>query len=248
MIGALAGGFALCVILGAVTAVPESIVGAAAIVAGHGGLLVTALAWATTGRGERGMALAPPLLLLAGAALAATVHDAGALAYLAVPLWLSRAAAQGRLVHLGLGTPISRAALGVGAMVGLALGAHLLVAASMTLGYRPRPATGAGLATILYDIGAQVLATECFFRGALFNRAQRRWSFGPAATLSALGSLVRYLVDPRLPGAAEIVTGMGFYMTLLSVSNCWLYWRFGSLLPGLVSALVFFAAYRSIAE
>ena len=209
------------------------------------------MAWAASDRPDVAMAPATrtaPLILLAIAALASVLHDAGAAAYLAMPLWLWRVSASGRLLALGLGTPISRAALGAGALIGSALGTHLLVAASMTLGYRPRVMEAAVARGVAYDLGAQVLATECFFRGALFNRAQRRWSFGAAAALSTVACLGRYLIDPRLPGSAEILCGMVFYITLLSLANCWLFWRFGSLVPGMLSALLFFAAYRMIAE
>ena len=251
MIASLAAGFGLCVALAAYGRVPDAVLGIAALAAGHGALLATALAWAATDD-PRGGAIAAsglaPAILIGLAALAATLHSAGALAYLSVPAWLWWLASRGRLGALGLGTPMPRAALGLGALAGGALATHLLVTASMTLGYRPRLTDGGVLGAVAYDLGAQVLATECFFRGALFNRAQRRWSFGPATALSTAAGLVRYLIDPRLSGAVEIVIGMVFYVTLLSVANCWLFWRFGNLVPGLLGSLVFFAAYRTITE
>lgn len=251
MIALLAGGLGLCVALTAFGRVPVAVVGIAAIAAGHGALLATALAWAMADD-PRGSAVkascAAPAVLVGLAALVATMHPAGALVYLAVPLWLWRLATRGRLVALGLGTPMPGVALALGTLTGTALAAHLLVTASMTLGYRPRVMDGAVLGAVAYDLGAQVLATECFFRGALFNRAQRRWSFGPATALSTGAGLVRYLIDPRLSGAVEIVVGMVFYVTLLSVANCWLFWRFGNLVPGVLGSLVFFAAYRTIIE
>jgi hypothetical protein len=36
-------------------------------------------------------------------------------------------------------------------------------------------------------------------------------------------------------------------MTVLSAANAWLLWWSGSLVPGLLAALVFFAAYRLLA-
>ena len=89
-----------------------------------------------------------------------------------------------------------------------------------------------------------MLAAECLFRGALFNRAQRRWSFATALALATAAYVARYLVDPLLPKSVEWVVGAVFYLTLLSAGNCWLFWWSGSLVPGVVSALVFFAAYR----
>ena len=251
MIALLAAGLGLCVALAALGRVPDAVVGIVVVAAGHGALLATALAWAMAddqrGRVVKASCVAPAVLV-GLAALAATMHPAGALAYLAVPAWLWRLSARGRLVALGLGTPMPGHALALGTLAGVALAAHLLVTASMTLGYRPRVLDGAVLGAVAYDLGVQVIATECFLRGALFNRAQRRWSFGTATALSSSAGLVRYLIDPRLSGAVEIVVGMVFYVTLLGVANCWLFWRFGNLVPGILGSLVFFAAYRTIAE
>ena len=102
------------------------------------------------------------------------------------------------------------------------------------------------LAAIAYDVGANVLAAECFFRGALFNRAQRRWSFAGAATIATAAYVLRYVVDPLLPKQVELVVGAVFYLALLGAINCWLLWWSESLVPGLVSALVFFAVYRTL--
>src|SRR5439155_1194415 len=98
---------------------------------------------------------------------------------------------------------IARAPAGLvvaGAALGALLGAHLFVTASLTLGYSGRVPTLEGLAPWLaYDVGGNVLTTEAFFRGALFDRAQRRWPFPAAAALVTALCLVRYLVDPLLP-------------------------------------------------
>jgi hypothetical protein len=247
MIASLMGGFAFSLALASWGVLSDSVAGAAAMIAGHGSLLASAIAWSTHGRRDAASpSVEVPLLLLALGALVASLHEAGALAYLAVPLWLARATARRRLLGLGLGTPVSAAAVGLGALTGVALGGHLLVAASLTHGYRPRMLAPAVLTDLAYDVGVQVIATECFFRGALFNRTQRFWPFAGAATLATIATLARYLIDPRLPGSAEILTGMVFYITLLSVMNCWLFWRFGSLIPCLVSSLLFFVAYRGI--
>ena len=55
------------------------------VAAGHGALLATALAWAGCVPGSGVVAI----VLLAAAAAAATLGPAGALAYLAVPLWVA---------------------------------------------------------------------------------------------------------------------------------------------------------------
>ena len=171
----------------------------------------------------------------------------GALAYLGPPLWVAWLARRGRLAGLGLGAPVSLRSVLTGAGAGAFLSSHLLVSASRTLGVHVRldhmPEV---LAAVGYDVGANVLAAECFFRGALFNRAQRRWSFAAAATVATASYVVRYLVDPLLPKSIELVVGAVFYLALLGAINCWLLWWSESLVPGLLSALVFFAAYRTL--
>jgi membrane protease YdiL (CAAX protease family) len=153
-----------------------------------------------------------------------------------------------RLPGLGLArAPIRLVA--AGATFGAILGVHLLLTASLTFGYAVRTPTMAELAPWLaYDVGANVLTAEAFFRGALFDRAQRRWPFAAAAALVTAGCLARYLVDPLLPHSVEVTAGAIFYLTLLSVGNCWLYWRSGSIVPGAAGAVVFFAAYRLLHE
>jgi hypothetical protein len=89
-----------------------------------------------------------------------------------------------------------------------------------------------------------VLAAECFFRGALFDRAQRRWSLAVAALVTTAACLARYLVDPLLPRTLEVAAGAAFYIGLLSAGSCWLYWRSGSVVPGLAAGVVFFTVYR----
>jgi len=131
--------------------------------------------------------------------------------------------------------------------VGTGLSGHLLVSASRTLGVHIRVDHAAeALAAIAYDVGANVLAGECFFRGALFNRAERRWSFAAASTVATSAYLLRYLVDPLLPKSVELMIGAVFYLALLGAMNCWLLSSSGSLVPGLVSASIFFAAYRTL--
>jgi hypothetical protein len=134
-----------------------------------------------------------------------------------------------------------------GVAAGVLVSSHLLVSASRTLGVHVRlDDVPEVLAAVGYDIGANVLAAECFFRGALFNRAQRRCPVAFAATLATTGYVVRYLVDPLLPKSIELVVGAVFYLALLGAINCWLLWWSESLVPGLLSALVFFAAYRTL--
>lgn len=225
-------------------ALPAVVLGVTAIAAGHGALMATALAWA--GLPVTTSAVAIGLVTLGAAA--AHVHPAGALAHLALPLFIHRLARSGRLGALGLDVPSPPGALLLGALVGLGLGGHLLLSATLTLGYRIGVDPQQYLAAILYDVGAQVLATELFFRGALFNRAQRRWPLGRALLVAVGATLVRYLVDPLLPRSAEAVLGMTFYVSLLAAASGWLFWRFGTPVPGMVAGLGFFAAYRALAK
>lgn len=238
--GLAATGLATSVLvqLGALPAVCLQVVGVAA---GHGALLATALAWA--GAGARSGLVGVGLLAVAAAA--AVVSPLGALAYIGVPVWLLRRAKGGGLANLGLAGPVPWAAVWSGAAVGAFLGGHLLVSASRTFGVRLRlDALDLVLAAVAYDLGANVPAAESFFRGALFNRAQRRWSLGPALALSTVACTARYLVDPLLPKSIELIIGAAFYITVLGAANCWLFWWSGHLLPGSLAALVFFAAYR----
>jgi hypothetical protein len=223
---------------------PTSALRVAGVTAGHGALLATALAWA----GVPASSCVAAVALLGLAASAASHGVAGPVAYLAPVLWVAWLAGRGRLADLGLGARVSPRALLTGAAVGALLGAHLLVSASRTFGLHVRldhPAEMLG--AIGYDVGANVLAAECFFRGALFNRALGRWSFASATTGATLAYVIRYLVDPLLPKSVGLIVGAVFYLALLGALNCWLFRWSESLLPGLLGALVFFAAYRILA-
>lgn len=223
--------------------VPAAVARAVAAGAAHGALLATAVAWVAP-RHDPARAVLPAgiaLMVMAGA-VAAAAAPVGAAGYLLAPLWLWRRRA--RLRPLGLGAPDARLTL-AGVALGAMLAAHLVVTASLTLRYRVKAPVVVDLAPwAAYDIGANVLAAECFFRGALFDRAQRRWSFAVAAAASTAACLARYLLDPLLPRTLEVAAGAAFYLALLSLGNCWLYSRSGSVVPGLAAGVVFFAAYR----
>lgn len=227
-----------------------AVLGVVALTATHGGLLAVALAW---GEADSGVRLPPgsaaiTVALVAVGAAAAALHEWGAIALLGTPAWLATLAFRGRLAGLGLGPGVAVRPVLVGGIVGVLLGSHLLYSASQTLGYSLRGGGWAALLTLwAYDLGANVISAECFFRGALFNRLQRRWSFGPAAALATTLSLVRYLSDPLLPGEIEVVVGALFYVTVLGVINCWLVWWSGSLAPGLLAGALFFLVYRALA-
>lgn len=215
----------------------------ALVTAGHGALLATALAWAHV----RPALVVASVVWLGLATAAAGLGAFGPLAYLGPLLWVFWLARDGRLAGLGLGTRAPLRALLAGAAAGALLALHLLITASRTLGVHARLGPWPEmLAAIGYDVGANVLAAECFFRGALFTRAHGRRSFAVAATGATAVYVLRYLIDPLLPKSAGLVVGAVFYLSMLGALNCWLLWWSSSLLPGILSALIFFAAYRML--
>ena len=74
-----------------------------------------------------------------------------------------------------------------------------------------------------------------------------RSTFWPAAALATGLSLLRYLLDPALPHAVEARVGAVFYLGLVGLIACALRAWSGSLVPGYLAALGFFAAYRTLA-
>lgn len=210
--------------------------------AAQGALLATAVAWTADhdARGGTSPALAASVVLVG--AVSAALLPFGAIGYLVAPLWLWRRRAE--LAGLGLARGAPAFVVG-GAALGAVLGAHLLLTASLTLRYAAHlPTLEHFCVWLMYDIGANVLTTEACVRGALFDRAQRRWPFVGAAALATAASLARYLADPLLPRSVEVTAGAVFYLTLLSLGNCWLYGRSASIVPGIASGVVFFACYR----
>jgi hypothetical protein len=215
----------------------------------HAGYLAAGWVVALGGReGWRGPALRGAAALVL-AALAARVSPAGALAYLLVPLVLVRDAGTWHrsLERIGWRLPDAPHAILLGAAAGTFLGLHLMIAASLTLGYAVVvPDAGRYPAALAYDVGANALTAEWLFRGALFSALWRRWSFWPAAVVSTACALVRYLLDPALPQAIEAMTGATFYLSLLGLACCALRAWSGSLVPGYVATVAFFAAYRTL--
>jgi hypothetical protein len=228
----------------AVAALPDPAARVVGLAAAHGALLGTAVAWAGGQPGRDRWAPVEAALVLGAAAACATLHLLGALAYVLVPGWLAWRRAEWLDARAWRPVP----AVAAGALFGFLLGAHLLVNTALTFGYRVRTGPLGELAAWwAYDLGANVLAAELFFRGALFQRAYRRWSFAPAVAVSTAAAVVRYLADPLLPHAIGIAAGAAFYMAVLGAGNCWLVARTGSLGPSLAAAALFFGAYRLLA-
>lgn len=215
----------------------------------HAGYLAAGWVVALDGReGWRGPALRGAAAL-ALAALASRVSLAGALAYLLVPLVFARDAGARRrsLEPIGWSPRCAWRGMLLGAAAGTFLGLHLIIAASQTLGYAVSVHDGGRyLAAVAYDVGANALTAEWLFRGAIFSALWRRWSFWPAALVSTACALVRYLLDPALPQAIEAMVGATFYLSLLGLACCALRARSGSLVPGYVATVAFFAAYRTL--
>jgi hypothetical protein len=228
---------------------PPEIVRVLGVLGFHGGLVAVSMAAAWEGaRGWGRPAALVALCLVIAAAACAVVTPWGCLAYLLPPFGVTLLACRRpEFKRMGLAPCPDWRAVALGVAVGAFLGGHLLFSASRTFGYPVRLNPFAPyLAGVLYDAGANVLSAECFFRGTLFNRWQRRWGFW-AGALAATGlSVVRYLADPALPGRVEMLTGAVFYLALLSLSGCALLWHSGSLLPSLGAAFVFFSAYRML--
>ncbi len=225
---------------------PPGLGRSAAAAALHAGFFAVGWILATDGRpGWPRPALGMAAALL-GASLASRLSPWGAAAYLLVPLTLvgvSRGHAE--LRRIGLARPGGLLPLAAGLGVGIFLGAHLFVSASLTFGYGVRVANAnAYLSAVGYDVGANALTAEWLFRGALFSRWWRRWRFWPAAALATALGVARYLLDPALPAAVEVRAGAVFYMALLGLGCCALRAWSGSLLPGYSATVVFFAAYR----
>ena len=215
----------------------------------HAGLL--GAGWVVALDGHEGWRA--PALRGAGAlvlaSLAARAPLAGALAYLLVPLVLARDVSRRRrgLERIGWCAPREPQAILVGAAAGAFLGLHMLVTASLMLGYAISPPDrGRYLAAVAYDVGASALTAEWLFRGAIFSTVWHRWSFWPAAVVSTGGALARYFLDPALPRAIEVMAGALLYLSLLGLVCCALRAWSGSLVPGYLATVAFFAAYRML--
>jgi CAAX prenyl protease-like protein len=213
----------------------------------HGAFLVAGWIVAV----HRPACLAPVLHSAAALFVASVAHAFtawGALLYLLPPVILvSEGARHGALRGIGLRATASLRSLALGLAAGTFLGIHLVISASLTLGYFVRVSNlGQYLAAVAYDIGANALTAEWLFRAALFSRWWRRWEFWPAAGLSTSLAVARYMADPALPHTVEVRAGAIFYTALLGFTACALRAESGSLLPGYMATVTFFAAYRML--
>jgi len=213
----------------------------------HGTFLIAG--WIIAGR--QIVCLTPVIHGAAALCLAsfATVWSAwGALLYLAPPMiLLSEGTRHQAFRNIGLTVSSGVRSLALGLATGAFLGMHLLITASLTFGYAVHVSgIGPYLAAVAYDVGANALTAEWLFRGAIFSHGWQRWEFWPAASLSTALAVGRYLADPALPHAVEARTGAVFYLALLGFAACALRATTGSLLPGFLATVTFFAAYRML--
>lgn len=214
----------------------------------HGGFI--ALGWIIALEGREGWqrpAARVAAALFAAFALSRLVPW-GTLAYLLPPLVLVwEARRQPVLRRMGLAAPERPHALLMGLAAGAFLASHLLVSASRTLGYAARlPDAHVYLAALGYDLGANVLSAEWLFRGAIFSHWWRRWGFWTAAFAATGMGLARYMLDPWLPRTVEVGAGAVFYLAALGLCASALRAWSGSLVPGYLASLLFFAAYRML--
>lgn len=211
----------------------------------HGGLIAIGWLVGTNGVGWHGPAVRCAAATLF-AAIATRLSPWGALAFLLVPAGLiyeTRGCAAMRAIGMCAARPAHLlAAVAAGGFLGL----HLLLTASLTFGYRVHTSPAVYASALAYDIGANVLSAEWLFRGALLTAWWRLGSFWPAALATTALALGRYLLDPALPAAPEARAGAVFYLGLVGLLACSLRAWSGSLLPGFLASLAFFAAYRTL--
>jgi hypothetical protein len=213
----------------------------------HGGFLVSG--WVLIS--DRAALSGPVVCAAVGvllASVAAWLSPWGAVLYLLPPIFLVRGGRRCEtLRRAGVDTTAGGPYLVAGLAAGTFLGGHLLVAASLTFGHPINvPALETYMAAVAYDVGANALTAEWLFRGALFSVSWRRREFWPAASLSTALAVCRYVLDPALPLALEVRAGAVFYMVLVGFTGCALRAASGSLLPGYLATLTFFAAYRML--
>ena len=224
-------------------AIGQAIAGAAI----HAGFL--AVGWVLIG-GPRSDWRGPALRLAGIVVVASLVSRLGGwapFAYLLVPIaLLAEANARADFRACGFVWPDLRAAA-LGLAGGLFLGLHLLVTSSLTFGHLVRVDSASTYwAAAAYDLGVSAPTAEWLFRGAVFSTAWRCWAFAPAVALSTGLAVLRYVLDPNLPGSPEVWVGAALYTGLIGVAACALRAQSGSLLPGYLMTATFFLAYRAL--
>ena len=160
-----------------------------------------------------------------------------------VPLWMVRAhPVQARAIGLDFAQAGQKVLYG-------SLGAAILIAhlwatlrySELPLSLKPWPYL---LFTLCYEVSAQSLSEEMFFRGFLFNylhrvRQGRPWR---TATLASALNVLIYLVRFRASGNLYELFGLAFYAFVMAMMNTMLFRQGGGILPGLVLNVLFSVA------
>lgn len=162
------------------------------------------------------------------------------LAFWGLVVWLMR-----RYPHemraIGVGNTHWRRDLLVGVIGGGVLSGHFLFSVAFT---------GSGTLRIpplpyaVWQVAFETVATmtiELLYRAVIYHYLEREWrlAFWTAAPLSALATVLQYLV--KVHWTSDIITTIGvlFYVIVLSMISATLYRWTRSLWPGYIAALVF---------
>lgn len=143
--------------------------------------------------------------------------------------------------RIGMGLARLRVRLAVGAVAGLLIGVHLLVAAylaGMELSVKPGPFM---VWQAFYELGPQSLPEEMFMRGVIFNELFfcRQWNFWPAAFSASAIGVFSILVKQEMTADLVLTVGAIFYLVVGSVVSAALFRWSCSLLPGYANSVVF---------
>ncbi len=157
-----------------------------------------------------------------------------------IPLWLIRAhPAQAHSIGLAsrrAGRQILHGSLGA-----IILILHLwttLRYSGLSLSLKPLPYV---VFTLCYEVTAQSLSEELFFRGFLFNyyHCVSRGRLWRTAILVSLLNALFHAVKFRTPSNPYELFGSAFYAFVMAMINAILYRRWGGILPGLVLNVLF---------
>jgi len=156
------------------------------------------------------------------------------------PLWLVRAyPAQARSIGLDFGQ------MGRKVLYGCLGAAILIVHFGVTWHYSELPLTLKPwpfvLFTLFYEIAAQSLSEEMFFRGFLFSylyrvRQGRLWR---TASLISLLNVLIYVIKFRASANLYELLGLAFYVFVMAMINTMFRWQGRGILPGVVLNVLF---------
>lgn len=157
-----------------------------------------------------------------------------------VPLWMVRAHPE-QAISVGLNFRQVRQQVLYGFLGAAILIAHLWVTlgySGLSLSMKPWPYV---LFMLCYELSAQSLTEELFFRGFLFNYLHgiRQGGLWRTASLVSFLNVLIYLVKLRAPSSPYEMIGSVFYVFAMAMVNALLYRRWGGILSGLVLNVLF---------